>query len=129
MLHNFNDWVQSVEGMMEALPLLRVATGSTQNDRVDPAWMQVQLKTIGPRWAGLCYLARRARPWSLTSVAAAYTEPVFRPDGRAIAINDAAVSQIGGPMLSNRALGTMTAYYLRDGNPLWRSAIERWSSV
>jgi hypothetical protein len=55
----------------------------------------------------------------------AYMEPVFRPDGSTIAINDPAVSQIGGPMSSHRAVGTMTAYYLRDGNPAWKSAIEK----
>ena len=54
MRHDFSDWVQSVEGMMEALPLVRVATGSTQNDHVDAAWMRVQLKTIGPD--GLAYV-------------------------------------------------------------------------
>jgi hypothetical protein len=123
MVHNFNDWVQSVEGMMEALPLLRVATGSTQNDHVDPVWMQVQLKTIGPD--GLVYVPLKGRPWSLTSVAVAYMEPVFKPDGSTIAINDPAVSQIGSPVSSHRALSTMTVYFLRDRNPVWRSAIEK----
>jgi len=28
-------------------------------------------------------------------------------------------------MSSHRALGTMTVYYLRDGNPVWKSAIEK----
>lgn len=28
MLHDFNDWVQNQEGLMEALPLLRNATGA-----------------------------------------------------------------------------------------------------
>ena len=56
MEHNFNDWVQNVEGMMEALPLLRVATGSTQNDHVDTEWMRVLLKSVGARWADLCAL-------------------------------------------------------------------------
>jgi hypothetical protein len=123
MVHNFNDWVQTVEGMMEALPLLRVATGSTQNDHVDPVWMQVQLKTIGPD--GLVYVPLRGRPWSLTSVAVSYMEPVFKPDGSTIAINDPAVNQIGSPVSSHRALSTMTVYYLRDKNPVWKSAIER----
>ena len=31
MLHDFNDWVQNQEGLMEALPLLRNATGSDLN--------------------------------------------------------------------------------------------------
>ena len=81
MKHDFSDWVQSVEGMMEALPLLRVATGSTQNDHVDPQWMRVQLKTIGPD--GLAYVPLKGRPWSLQSVPRAYEEPVWKPDGTA----------------------------------------------
>ena len=36
MNHDHNDWVQSVEGLMEALPLLRTATGSDLNRQVDP---------------------------------------------------------------------------------------------
>jgi hypothetical protein len=123
MVHNFNDWVQSVEGMMEALPLVRLASGSTQNNHVDLAWMQIQLKTIGPD--GLMYVPLRGRPWSLTSVAVPYMQPVFKPDGRAIAINDPSVSQLASPMSSHRALSTMTVSYLRDQNPIWKSAIEK----
>ncbi|HEV2383335.1 MAG TPA: hypothetical protein VG206_26520 [Terriglobia bacterium] len=123
MVHNFNDWVQNVEGMMESLPLLRVATGSTQNHHVDPVWMAAQLKTIGPD--GLVYVPLRGRPWSLMSVAVSYAQPVWKPDGASTAINDLQVSQIGTPVACQRALATMTVYYLGDRNPMWKAAIER----
>jgi len=123
MRHDFSDWVQSVEGMMEALPLVRVATGSTQNAEVDAAWMRVQLKTIGPD--GLVYIPLRGRPWSLQSVPRAYEEPVWKADGRTVAMDDPAVTQIGSVESSHRAIATMTVYYLRDKNPMWKTAIEK----
>lgn len=123
MRHDFSDWVQSVEGMMEALPLVRVATGSTSNAHVDAEWMRVQLKTIGPD--GLVYLPLRGRPWSLQSVPRAYEEPVWKADGGTIAMNDPAVTQLGSVESSHRAIATMTVYYLRDNNPMWKAAIEK----
>src|SRR5712692_9624228 len=40
--HHFHDYVvQVVEGFLEALPLLRVATGDDLNSHVDPVWMKV----------------------------------------------------------------------------------------
>lgn len=62
MLHDFNDWVQNQEGLMEALPLLRNVTGSDLNSQVDPAWMRSILQSIGPD--GLLYLPLNGRPWS-----------------------------------------------------------------
>ncbi len=62
MQHDFNDWVENVEGLKEALPLLRLATGSRENDHVDPIWMQTALKEIGPD--GLVYIPMMGRPWS-----------------------------------------------------------------
>jgi hypothetical protein len=123
MRHDFSDWVQSVEGMMEALPLVRVATGSTQNAQVDAAWMRVQLKTIGPD--GLVYIPLRGRPWSLQSVPRAYEEPVWNAEGKAVAMNDPAVTQLGSVESSHRAIATMTVYYLRDKNAMWKAAIEK----
>jgi hypothetical protein len=123
MRHDFSDWVQSVEGMMEALPLVRVASGSTQNAEVDAAWMRVQLKTIGPD--GLVYIPLRGRPWALQSVPRAYEEPVWKADGSTVAMNDDAVKQLGSVESSHRAIATMTVYYLRDKNPIWKAAIEK----
>ena len=123
MRHDFSDWVQSVEGMMEALPLVRVATGSTQNDHVDATWMRVQLKTIGPD--GIAYIPIKGRPWSLQSVPRAYEEPVWKADGSTVAMNDPAVTQLGSVESSHRAIATMTVYYLRDKNPMWKAEIEK----
>jgi hypothetical protein len=49
MVHDFNDWTQNQEGFMEALPLLRLASGDSMNSDVDPAWMRSTLQSIGPR--------------------------------------------------------------------------------
>ena len=123
MKHDFNDWVQTVEGMMEALPLVRVATGSNKNADVDATWMRVQLQTIGPD--GLAYLPLRGRPWSLQSVPRAYEEPVWTADGKAIAVNDPSVTQLGSVEFSHRAIATMTVYYLRTKDPMWKAATEK----
>src|SRR6185369_647193 len=45
MKHDYNDWCQNVEGMMESLALLRIASGSEQNSHVDRVWMEVLLKS------------------------------------------------------------------------------------
>jgi hypothetical protein len=37
----------------ESLPLMRLASGSAHNDHVDPVWMALALRQIGPD--GLCY--------------------------------------------------------------------------
>lgn len=123
MRHDFSDWVQSVEGMMEALPLMRVATGSTKNIEVDATWMRVQLKTVGTD--GLVYIPLRGRPWSLQSVPRTYEEPVWNADGATVAINDPSVAQLGSVESTHRAISTMTVYYLRDKNPIWKAAIEK----
>ncbi len=44
MMHDFNDWRQNVEGMMESLALLRLATGSDLNSHVDRVWAETLLK-------------------------------------------------------------------------------------
>jgi hypothetical protein len=123
MAHDFNDWVQLCEGMMESLPLLRIATGSSQNEHVDPAWMQVLLKMMGSD--GLVYVPLKGRPWSLVSVPATYMRPVWRADGSTIKIQDPSVSQVASPVTCQRAIATMTVYYLRDKNPMWKSATEK----
>jgi len=123
MVHDFNDWVQNVEGLMEALLLLRVATGSTQNSHIDPTWTQVLLKTVGPD--GLVYVPLKGRPWSLLSVWAAYVQPVRKADGGTTQIEDPSVAQVACPVTCQRAIATMTLCFLRDRNPMWKSAIEK----
>ena len=123
MSHQFSDWIQNCEGMMEALPLLRVATGSSLNEQVDTTWMQVALKTIGPD--GLSYVPMKGCPWRYVGFADSYTEPVWKPDGTSTGIQDPSVSQIASPVTCQRAISTMTVYYLRDQNAVWKAAIEK----
>ena len=46
MTHDWNDWCQAK--FMEALPLLRVASGSTQELQVDQVWQDLALRSLGP---------------------------------------------------------------------------------
>lgn len=123
MRHDFSDWVQSVEGMMEALPLVRMASGSTENDFVDAAWMRGQLQTIGPD--SLAYVPIKGRPWALQSIPVAYEEPVWNARGERVDIGDPSVTQLGNIMSTHRAVANMAVYYLRDRNPMWKTATEK----
>ncbi len=121
LLHDYNDWVQSVEGLMEVLPLLRVITGSNLRPQVDRAWMQVALKSIGAD--GLTYVPLNGLPWARLHVA--FSEPVWRPDGTSTNANNADVAQVTTPAKCGRTIGTMAVYYLRDKNPVWKAAAEK----
>jgi hypothetical protein len=121
MEHQFDDYhVQVVEGFLEALPLLRLATGSDLNSNVDQVWMANFQRCIGPD--GLFYLPLVGGPWDRP------TKPmglVWRPDGSASNLADPSVTQISTGQICARCLGTMTVYYLRDHNPTWKQAGER----
>lgn len=121
MLHDFNDWVQNQEGLMEALPLLRNASGTSLNSQVDGAWMGSILKSIGPD--GLLYLPLKGRPWS--RIKAEGVNPVWRANGSRTGTQDASVSYIANLSTCERAIGTMAIYYRRDGNLMWRTTIEK----
>lgn len=123
MSHDFNDWVTNCEGLAEALPLLRHATGSSLNDEVDPAWMKSHLQSIGPD--GLVYLPMKGRPWSRINAAVGYLEPVWTPGGTKLSIADSSIRQLASPVTCERTISTMTVYYLRDQNPMWKTAIEQ----
>ena len=122
MIHDFNDWVMNCEGLMEALPLLRMATGSNLNDHVDAVWMSSLLRSVGPD--GLIYVPLRGAPWSRLSFATSYVQPVWSANG-ALPFMDPSVSQVASPMTCQRAISAMTVYYLRDGNPMWKTSIEQ----
>ena len=121
MVHNHNDWVQSVEAFMEALPLLRVATGSSQNDHVDSVWECVNLASIGPD--GLTYEVLNGTSWSRLSPWSFHK--VWGADGKIKGIEDPSLTLATTPSKCGRMLGTMTVYYLRDKNPVWKQAVER----
>ncbi len=122
MSHDFNDWVQNVAGMMEALPLLRVATGSSLNDHVDPVWMSGILRSIGPD--GLVYQPMRDLPWARMFLWGPLN-PIWSPSGQKLSIGDVSVQQFANSITCQRIISTMTVYYLRDGNPMWKDAIEK----
>ena len=121
MEHDFNDWVQNQEGLMEALPLLRLASGDNLNSQVDPVWMRSTLKSIGPD--GLVYVPLEGRPWGRRH--ADGINPVWRADGSRTNFSDPSVTQAANASTCQRMIGTMTLYYLRDKNPMWRATIER----
>jgi len=122
MFNSFDDWCQPK--FMEALPLLRVVTGSNDMNRVDRVWMDVTLKSIGPD--GLVYIPLEGRPWGRTRAIYWAKGTVARPDGTLTDVGDPTVKQLAHPgIFCNRMLSTMLVYYLRDGNPMWKEAIER----
>jgi len=123
MQHDFNDWVANVEGLKETLPLLRLATGSSENDNVDPMWMQTALKEIGPD--GMVYIPMKGRPWSRISLPKSYVTPFWKTDGTFTPTLGADVAQVTDTAACQRMLGTMTLYYLRDRNPMWKVTIEK----
>ena len=123
MGHDYNDWVQNCTGFMEALPLLRLATGSSLNDHVDPIWMTGVLRSIGPD--GLVYFPFKDRPWARIHVPIQYVNPVWSSTGEKLTIADSSIAQIATPVTCERIISTMTVYYLRDGNPMWKQAIEK----
>lgn len=118
--HDFSDWVQIQEGLMEALPLLRNATGDALNSHVDPVWIGSMLKSVGPD--GLIYVPLNGRPWG--RIKASGVKPVWRADGSKTTFDDATVSQFTNAASCGRGIAAMTLYYLRDRDPMWRTRIE-----
>ncbi|MGH9529861.1 MAG: hypothetical protein ACRD2S_08095 [Terriglobales bacterium] len=121
MKHDFNDWVQNQEGLMEALPLLRNATGDDSNAEVDRGWMESTLKSIGPD--GLMYVPLEGRPWGRLN--ADGINPVWKADGTKSSFSDRSVTQAANASTCQRMMGTMTLYYLRDQNPMWKTTIDK----
>lgn len=123
MGHDFNDWVQYCTGFLEALPLLRTATGSTQNDHVDSVWTEALLRSIGPD--GLVYLPFEGRPWSRARAPMQYLLPIWTPYGKSTRLSDPSIQQLSTAVSCERIISTMTVFYLRDQNPMWRETIEK----
>lgn len=121
MSHDFNDWCQNVEGMLESLPLLRMASGSDESSNVDRVWMERLLKSIGPD--GLVYYPLNGTPWARLN--AAWVTPVWRADETTTDVRDKSVSQVTTPNLWPRAMAAMMIYHTRDGNPMWKQTIEQ----
>jgi len=121
MVHDFNDWCRNVEGMYEALPLMRLVSGSDENSHVDQVWMEGLLKSIGPD--GLVYYPLGGTAWA--RLRPSWQAPIWRADGTTSDVQDKSVSQITNPNLWPRAMAAMMIYHLRDRNPMWNETIER----
>ena len=107
---------------MAFLPLLRIATGSRQNARVDAVWMQALLKMTAPD--GLVPVPMKGRPWSLVNIPFSNMQPVWNVDGSTIKIQDPSVSQIASPYTCQRAIATTTVYYVRDNKLVFTRTTE-----
>jgi len=118
MLHDINDWCQNSEGMLEALPLLRMASGSDESSNVDRVWMEALLKSVGPD--GLIYVPLNGTPWARIGVGG-----VSRADGTTADGRDKSLTQLTNPGLWPRAIAAMAIYHIRDGNPMWKQTIEQ----
>ena len=91
---------------MEALPLMRLASGSDHNAHVDPVWMATALRMIGSD--GLVYWP--SFPWAKRPD---WSEP--SPEA----------NHYAAPAFNGRSISAMTAYMLCDPTGPWRGEIER----
>ena len=119
MCHELGDWCGIK--FMEALPLLRMMTGSERYGSVDQLWMDVTLKSIGPD--GLYYIPLTGRPWARKGMS--WGNGFARADGTIADLNDPSVSQFTHPYVCGRIMSEMTVFYLRDKNPLWLQMMQK----
>jgi hypothetical protein len=91
----------------EALPLLRMMTGSKKGLDIDQAWAENILKCIGPD--GLCYIPLVGRPWDGTGESYYYSE--MKGKNAQFYVN----------LLTGEArlLGTLATYYENTGDEVW----------
>ena len=110
MRHDYSDLCEMK--FMEALPLMRLGSGSELNPQVERRWMEVALHQIGPD--GLAYWPTKGRPWALIGAG----DFVYR--GR-----DRGLEQLLFPIYCGRLLSAMMVWHLRDGGWLWKDTAER----
>lgn len=117
MAHEVSDCCQIK--FMEALPLLRMASGSQIRLEVDEAWQRVLCRSLGPD--GLYYYPTDwmgGRSWGCFGV------HVMRADGSRTNADDASVTHLAFAPLVSRAMNVMQINYLRDRNPFWLTAMQ-----
>lgn len=102
MWHSESDCVQVK--FMEALPLMRLASGSRRNLQVEQRWMEVIRQMQGHD--GLLYLPKRGRPWCV------FGEYGKEPPG----------DHYFAPWQQGRLLNAMTLYHQLTGDARWREA-------
>jgi len=104
MVHSFSDWCQMK--WQEALPLMRLISGSRLNEQVDQRWMEIVMQMQGPD--GVLYQPFAGRTW-VTGTSGHGTLPAARDHYTA-------------PYYNGRMLGAIALYYQLTGD-------ERWTQV
>jgi hypothetical protein len=110
-MHDFSDICQMK--FMEALPLMRIVSGSNLNMHVERRWMEVILHQQGPD--GLTYWPTRGRPWALIN------------SGFWVSPNSDSgnIDQYIHPIYCGRLLQALMLYYKRDGGLFWKDVAQR----
>lgn len=102
MQHDFSDHCQCK--FMEALPLLRVISGSRQNEHVDRKWMEVLLRQQDDD--GVLYTPLKGRPWAII-------------EGEYYLGGKPEFEQYIDPFHNARVLTAVMLYNRRDEGTLW----------
>ncbi len=107
MQHDWQDMVQCK--FLEALPLMRLISGSELNPHIERRWMETLLLQLGPD--GLAYTPVRGRPWA-------------RLASEHYGVRGDADQQLN-PFYSGRLLSVMSIYQLRDRGTFWAEKVRR----
>ena len=96
----------------ESLPLMRILSGSTENEDVEKKWMENTLKSIGDD--GHIYECYEGRPWWIPDPA--FPDKTGDPDADRFGLD---------PAYSGRFLSAMVLYYRRSGDEIWKTSAIR----
>ena len=111
MFHDYADLCQMK--FMEALPLMRIVSGSDENAGVDRRWMEVALRQQG--LDGLAYWPVVGRPWALHGARGYMQQMGAKTD----------VDQHIYPAYCGRLLSALVMCHKRDPHSIWKEAAER----
>jgi len=103
---------------LESLPLLRIVSGSTQNQMVDRRWMEMLLHMQGED--GLLYTPVKGRPWWGSGLAFLF---IPAPYYGKLAAGE--LEHYVCPVWA-RTLAAIMLYHRRDGGTLWKELAERY---
>jgi len=123
--HSYSDHVRIK--YMQALPYLRVASGSTQNLDREARVMQIHLQMQGPD--GLFYTPFKGRPWGQMNASSGQwlmdAGVIDHPDAQRPHGDQLAVFTFDG----GRALGGLAVYAVVDPDGPWREAARRMADA
>src|SRR5205085_2396769 len=115
-LHDYHGYNTGIgEGWVEAAPLLRLATGSKQNEDVSQALIDTTLQMIGED--GLPYVPLKGRPWACFTGWWVH-DPITG------ASRDADLTMTGN-YARGRFLSTVAVWYAVTGNPELKKIAEQ----